>query len=78
MLYIYDKKDIQFKKLLRTKLDVTLGVILGVSLLISYGVGRYTWINNLSEYEKNILLINMKQNPLREDTLITLMKDLGI
>lgn len=78
MFYIYDKNQLQFKKLLRTKLGVTLGMTLGLSLVISYGIGRFTWINNLSEYEKNILLINMKQTPFSEEELIALMKDLGV
>ena len=78
MFYIYDKNQLQFKKLLRTKLGVNLGMIMGLSLVISYGIGRFTWINNLSEYEKNILLINMKQTPFSEEELIALMKDLGI
>ena len=75
MFYIYDKNQLQFKKLLRTKLGVNLGMIMGLSLVISYGIGRFTWINNLSEYEKNILLINMKQTPFSEDELIALMKE---
>ena len=78
MFYIYDKNQLQFKKLLRTKVGVTLGMILGLSLAISYGIGRFTWINNLSEYEKNILLNNMKQTPFSEDELVALMKDLGV
>ena len=78
MFYIYDKKGVQYKKLLQTKLGTSLGIAIGLSLAISYGIGRFTWINSLSEYEKNILLINMKQTPFSEDELILLMKDLGV
>lgn len=78
MFYIYDKKGVQYKKLLQTKLGTSLGIAIGLSLAISYGIGRFTWINSLSEYEKNILLINMKQTPFSEEELILLMKDLGV
>ena len=77
MLYKYNKHELIFKKL-KVK-NYFIGSLITVSLLtLSYTLGRFTKLNNLSEYEKNILLINMKQEPFSEEKMIALMKELNM
>ena len=77
MLYKYNKHELIFKKL-KFK-NYFIGSLITVGLLtLSYTLGRFTKLNNLSEYEKNILLINMKQEPFSEEKMIALMKELNM
>jgi len=77
MFYTYNKKELQFYKFGFKNYAYS---ILTLSTIVfgSYSVGRFMQIGNLSDYEKNILLINMKQEPFSEDKLILLMKELNI
>jgi len=77
MLYRFNSNELVFKQL-KFKNYVIGSVILSVLLTTVYTLGRFTKLNNLSDYEKNILLINMKQEPFSEAKLIELMKELNI
>ena len=78
MLYRYDKHGLLFKKINFKKLSISLiifGTIVGFG---SYCLGRYGAFGELSQYEKNILLLNIKETPFEEKELIQLMKDLNM
>jgi len=77
MLYKYNRHELIFKQL-KFKNYLIGSLVLSGLLITSYTLGRFTKLNNLSEYEKNILLINMKQEPFNEEKLIALMKELNI
>ena len=77
MLYRFNSNELVFKQL-KFKNYLISGLILSTLLTTTYALGRFTKLNNLSEYEKNILLINMKQDPFSEEKLIALMKELNV
>jgi len=77
MLYKYNRHELIFKQL-KFKNYLIGSLVLSGLLVTSYTLGRFTKLNNLSQYEKNILLINMKQEPFSEEKLIALMKELNI
>ena len=77
MLYRFNSNELIFKQL-KFKNYVIGSIVLSLLLTTAYTLGRFTKLNNLSEYEKNILLINMKQEPFSEEKLIALMKELNI
>ena len=77
MFYTYNRKQLQFYKFgFKNYTYFTLALF--AIVFGSYSVGRFVQIGNLSDYEKNILLINMKQELFSEDKLILLMKELNI
>jgi hypothetical protein len=78
MIYIYDKKEIRFKKLGRSSIALIVGGVLGVAVLVAYGLGRFTAIGNLSEYEKEILLINLEHPPFTEDDFVRHLKEVNV
>lgn len=78
MLYSYNKTLLEFKKIGLRKLIIILSGFTFVIGSISYGVGRYGAFGDLTEYEKNILLLNIKETPFDEKHLIEMMKDLNI
>jgi hypothetical protein len=77
MFYTYNKKELQFYKFGFKNYAYSILTLFAI-IFSSYSVGRFMQIGNLSDYEKNILLINMKQEPFSEDKLISLMKELNI
>jgi hypothetical protein len=77
MFYTYNKKELQFYKFGFKNYAYSILTLFAI-IFGSYSVGRFMQIGNLSDYEKNILLINMKQEPFSEDKLISLMKELNI
>lgn len=77
MFYTYNRNEIKFYKF-GFKNYIYFILVLFTIILSSYSVGRFVQIGNLSNYEKSILLINMKQEPFNEGKLIDLMKSLNI
>ena len=77
MFYTYNKKELQFYKFGFKNYAYSI-LTLFVIIFGSYSVGRFMQIGNLSDYEKNNLLINMKQEPFSEDKLILLMKEINL
>jgi hypothetical protein len=78
MIYSYDKKRLQFKKIKLVKPSLVLFAAMVSLTITSYLVGRYQNIKNLSQFEKNVVLVNMNSEPFREDELVVLMKELKI
>lgn len=78
MIYKYDKKRLQFKRVKLVKPSLILfGMMTGLTLT-SYLIGRYQNITNLSRFEKNVVLVNMNSEPFHEEELVSLMKELKI
>jgi hypothetical protein len=78
MLYSYNKTLLEFKKIGLRKLILILSGFTFVIGSVFYGVGRYGAFGDLTEYEKNILLLNIKETPFNEKHLIEMMKDLNM
>jgi len=78
MLYSYNKTLLEFKRIGFKKLILVLAGFTFVIGSVSYGIGRYAAFGDLSSYEKNLLLLNIKETPFNQDELITLMKELNI
>ena len=78
MLYSYNKTLLEFKKIGLRKLILILSGFTFVIGSVFYGVGRYAAFGDLSIYEKNILLLNIKETPFNEADLVKLMKELNM
>lgn len=78
MLYRFNSEELTFDKIKSHKLYFNTGVIFVVSLFIAFSFGRWNKIQSLTNYEKEILLINMNHPPFSEVELIGLMEDLDI
>jgi hypothetical protein len=78
MIYSYDKKRLQFKKIKLVKPSLVLFAAMVSLTITSYLVGRYQNIKSLSQFEKNVVLVNMNSEPFHEEELVVLMKELKI
>jgi hypothetical protein len=77
--YFYDPNDLTMKPLSNWKL--ILYTILAITFLssISFIYGRITKITNLSDLEKEILIVDINnQNNFTQDKLVGLLKDLNV
>lgn len=77
--YFYDPNDLAMKPLSNWKL--ILYAILAITFLssISFIYGRITKITNLSDLEKEILIVDINnQNNFTQDKLVELLKDLNV
>lgn len=78
MFYRFDKKQLEFKKSNRLILAylITLVTIAGST----YFIGRETKVQNLSKYEKELVVVSLKQeeNKFTEEKLISLIKELNV
>jgi hypothetical protein len=77
--YFYDPNDLAMKPLSSWKL--VLYAILTITFLssISFIYGRITKITNLSDLEKEILIVDINnQNNFTQDKLVDLLKDLNV
>lgn len=77
MFYSYSKTEIKFKNI-TNKFILINGLILVVIGLGSFAYGRLNHIDNLSDYEKELLLIDMTKRNFNESEFINLMKELNI
>ena len=78
MIYRYDRNGLQFKRINPRKLFV---LLIGFGVVVSglsYSIGKYEAFDSLSDYERNILLLNIKENPFDEKQLIKMMGDLNM
>jgi len=78
MLYSYNKTFLEFKKIGLGKLVIILSGFAFILGIVFYGIGRYGAFGDLNMYEKNILLLNIKETPFNEDRLVILMKELNM
>lgn len=78
MIYVYDKKEIRFKKLARRRIALAVGILVGISVTTSYVAGRYNSFHNLTEYEREILLINLEYPPFTEDDFVRQLEEVNM
>lgn len=77
MLYILNKTQLKYQKITRRFIWVNLGII----LFVGFGAflyGRLNHINNLSDYEKELLLIDLTERKFSEEEFIALLKELNV
>lgn len=80
-LFIYDKNTLEYKPI---KVNVDLWFLKGISILImiaiiSYGIGRYVHLYNLSDYEKELLIIDLNnQDDFSQEKLVEMLEDLNV
>lgn len=78
MIYKYDSKQLVFKKDSKT-IYIALAILL-VTFIISFIMGRIARINDLSEYEKELVVLNIQQekNKFTEEKFISLINELNL
>jgi len=78
MFYRYDKKQLEFRK--NPKIIYSYLFTLFSMCGASYFLGRETKANNLTKYEKELVLLNLQQekNKFTEEKLIDLLKELNV
>ena len=78
-LFIYDRGTLDYKKV-----NGPLWILKGISVLImvviiSYGIGRYTHLHNLSDYEKEILVIDLNnKHDFTQEKFVQMLIDLNV
>jgi len=77
MFYIYNNKELKFNSITRAFLLVNLSILFVIGIA-SFAYGRYRNLDTLTEYEKELLLVNLTENKFSEDKLVTLIKELNI
>jgi hypothetical protein len=78
MLYSYNKTLLEFKKIGFKTISIYLFGFVFIIGGVSYGAGRFGAFGDLNSYEKNLLLLNIKETPFNEDELVSLMKELNM
>ena len=78
MVYKYDEKQLMFRK--NSKFIYYSLIILLVTIIISYMIGRLVNLNNLTKYEKELVILNLEKekNNFTEEKLIDLLKELNV
>jgi len=78
MFYRFDEKNLEFKKNSRVIYAylITLITVCGAA----YFLGRETKVTNLSKYEKELVILDLKneENKFSEEKLIQMLKDLNV
>lgn len=78
-MFTYDNDTLDYKKINGYVLLLT---IVSITTLISIGAflyGRYTHINNLSDFEKEILVIDLNnKHDFTQDKFVQMLKDLNV
>jgi len=77
MFYIYNKKEVKFQRISRAFLYINLFLLIAIGI-VSFAYGRYINVETLTEYEKELLLVNLNEEKFSEEKLIMLMKQLNI
>ena len=78
MVYKYDSNQLMFKKNSKF-IYVSLGVLLLTSI-ISFIAGRSIRLSDLTEYEKELIILNVKneKNKFTEEKFVSLIKELNV
>jgi len=78
MIYKYDEKQLMFKK--NPKFIYYSLAVLLVTIFISYVIGRSVSLNDLTKYEKELIILNLEKekNKFTEGKLIDLLKELNV
>jgi uncharacterized FlgJ-related protein len=78
MMYKYDSKQLVFKK--DSKIIYIALAVLLVTFIISFTAGRSIRLSDLTDYEKELIVLNVKneQNKFTEEKFVSLIKELNI
>ena len=78
MIYKYDKTNLIYKRDFKTMKIVVLTCISLVA--ISFLIGRYTKIESLEEYEKELIVLNLKaeENKFSKEKLVDILTELNV
>ena len=78
-IYYYYKKDLDLKAIPYWKLGIYSTLIVSVDFMIAYSYGRIDQIRNLSDLEKEILIVDINsRNEFDQDKLVVMLKDLNV
>lgn len=78
-IYYYYKKDLDLKVIPYWKLSIYWSVVIFVVSIIAYSYGRINQIRNLSDLEKEILIVDINsRNEFDQDKLVVMLKDLNV
>jgi uncharacterized FlgJ-related protein len=78
MIYKYDKTNLIYKRDFKTMKIVVLTCISLVA--ISFVIGRYAKIESLEEYEKELIVLNLKaeENKFSKEKLVDILTELNV
>jgi hypothetical protein len=78
-LFSYDKETLDYKKVNVFTWGLFLLVLISFSSVVSFSVGRIMKLRNLSDYEKELLIIDLNmRDDFSQDKLIEMLKDLNV
>ena len=78
-IYYYYKKDLDLKAISYWKLGFYSSLAVSVVFMIAYSYGRIDQIRNLSDLEKEILIVDINsRNEFDQDKLVVMLKDLNV
>lgn len=78
-IYYYYKKDLDLKAFPYWKLGIYSSLVVSVVFMIAYSYGRIDQIRNLSDLEKEILIVDINsRNEFDQDKLVVMLKDLNV
>lgn len=78
-IYYYYKKDLDLKAISYWKLGVYSLLSVSIVFMIAYSYGRIDQIRNLSDLEKEILIVDINsRNEFDQDKLVVMLKDLNV
>ena len=78
-IYYYYKKDLDLKAISYWKLGFYLSLAVSVIFMIAYSYGRIDQIRNLSDLEKEILIVDINsRKEFDQDKLVVMLKDLNV
>jgi uncharacterized FlgJ-related protein len=78
MVYRYDSNQLVFRK--NSKIIYIALAVLLVTFIISFTAGRSIRLSDLTDYEKELIVLNVKneQNKFTEEKFVSLIKELNI
>lgn len=78
-IYYYYKKDLDLRAFPYWKLGIYTSSLIILVFVIAYSYGRIDQIRNLSDLEKEILIVDINnRNEFTQDKLVTMLKDLNV
>lgn len=78
MIYRFDRNELIYKKDYKRVKYAILALL--VVILLSFLAGRYSGLNNLTAFEKEFIILNLKQERVKftEEKLVNLLTDLNV
>lgn len=78
-LFFYDTDFLDYKKVNKTIWGLTILSCIVLISIVTYSIGRYNKLRNLSDYEKEILVIDLNnKHDFTQEKFIQMLKDLNV